>query len=114
MPTTRPKPMPGNKSFPELKELNLPDMLKHQADDAIVVGPDDITRIPAFLQKQAGIVGMYSGEAIEQKKIVSELLSKNKIPGIKYLDQASRDIGKGTSNYVVFDAEKAKIIADQK
>jgi hypothetical protein len=34
----------------------------------------------------------------------SDLLRSSGIPGIKYLDQGSRTLGKGTSNYVVFDA----------
>ena len=35
----------------------------------------------------------------------SAYLAKHGIPGIKYLDQASRDAGKGTRNFVVFDEE---------
>lgn len=32
------------------------------------------------------------------------------VPGIRYLDQASRDAGKGTSNFVVFDPEMIRIL----
>jgi hypothetical protein len=34
---------------------------------------------------------------------VSEKLREAGVPGIRYLDQGSRDVGKGTSNYTVFD-----------
>lgn len=34
---------------------------------------------------------------------VSELMKRHGIPGIKYLDQGSRQGGKGTSNFVLFD-----------
>ena len=43
--------------------------------------------------------GMSSDDA---SKIISEAMAKEKIPGIKYLDQGSRVGGKGTSNFVVF------------
>jgi hypothetical protein len=33
---------------------------------------------------------------------VSELLAKKGVPGVRYLDQMSRDAGEGTSNFVVF------------
>ena len=37
--------------------------------------------------------------------VASNFLKEIKIPGIKYLDQGSRAAGKGTRNYVVFDAQ---------
>jgi hypothetical protein len=40
----------------------------------------------------------------------SNLLNQYGIKGIKYLDQGSRDIGQGTSNYVVFDPNTVKIL----
>lgn len=45
------------------------------------------------------------------KKGASEFLAQNGIPGIKYLDQMSRDAGKGTSNYVIFDPKDIHITA---
>jgi hypothetical protein len=42
---------------------------------------------------------------------ISEALAKQGIPGIKYLDAASRDAaGKGTSNFVVFDPKHMNIL----
>lgn len=38
-----------------------------------------------------------------------EMLRKAGIPGIKYLDQGSRDKGKGTRNFVVFPGEEKKV-----
>lgn len=42
-------------------------------------------------------------------KEASLFLSEKGIPGLKYLDQMSRDQGKGTSNYVLFDDKLIKI-----
>lgn len=42
-------------------------------------------------------------------KEASLFLSGKGIPGLKYLDQMSRDQGKGTSNYVLFDDKLIKI-----
>jgi len=39
----------------------------------------------------------------------TSLLKKHGIPGIKYLDGMSREAGKGTSNYVVFDDQLPQI-----
>jgi hypothetical protein len=44
---------------------------------------------------------------------VSRRLNEMGIPGIKYLDQGSRAVGKGTSNYVVFDDQIPKIIGTE-
>lgn len=43
-----------------------------------------------------------TGAMINPKSGVSQLLSKKGIPGVRYLDQMSRDAGEGTSNFVVF------------
>jgi len=40
---------------------------------------------------------------------VSEYFRKGGIPGIKYLDQGSRNAGKGTRNFVVFPGEEKKV-----
>ena len=42
--------------------------------------------------------------------VASQILSNAGITGIKYLDEGSRAAGKGTSNYVVFDPSKVKIL----
>lgn len=40
----------------------------------------------------------------------SELLQRQGVPGISYLDEGSRSRGKGTSNFVVFDPTDVKIL----
>jgi hypothetical protein len=40
----------------------------------------------------------------------SQMLREAGIPGIKYLDQASRGTGKGTRNLVLFSDENIKIL----
>jgi hypothetical protein len=43
-----------------------------------------------------------TGAMINPRAGVSDLLSRKGIPGVRYLDQMSRDAGEGTSNFVVF------------
>jgi hypothetical protein len=43
-------------------------------------------------------------------KLVSDYLNKRGVTGIKYLDEGSRELGQGTSNFVVFDPEQVKIL----
>jgi hypothetical protein len=43
----------------------------------------------------------------------SETLRSLGIPGIRYLDAGSRGSGKGSYNYVIFDADLAKIIGHE-
>ena len=40
----------------------------------------------------------------------TQYLLRNNVRGIKYLDQGSRDVGKGTSNFVVFDPKDLEIL----
>ncbi|RKZ83596.1 MAG: hypothetical protein DRQ39_09335, partial [Gammaproteobacteria bacterium] len=47
--------------------------------------------------------GAYAKEA-------SEKLDELGIPGIKYFDSTSRDLGEGTRNFVVFKPEDLKIL----
>ena len=41
---------------------------------------------------------------------ISQLLHKQGIPGIRYLDGGSRSAGQGSSNFVVFDPEMIRIL----
>jgi hypothetical protein len=43
-------------------------------------------------------------------QMASNYLQKRGVTGIKYLDEGSRDVGQGTSNYVVFDPNTIKIL----
>jgi ADP-Ribosyltransferase in polyvalent proteins len=60
-------------------------------------------------------IAAYLGRQVPKDKPVakgvSELLSNAGIKGIKYLDQGSRDAGKGTSNYVVFDGKHINVVS---
>mgnify|MGYP003155214015 FL=1 len=40
----------------------------------------------------------------------TQYLLRNNVRGIKYLDEGSRDVGKGTSNFVVFDPKDLEIL----
>ena len=57
------------------------------------------------------LIGSGSGNSKGQyQDIVSQHLQELGIPGIRYLDQGSRDLGEGTSNYVVFDDKIPRIV----
>ena len=45
----------------------------------------------------------------ETAKEASKFLAQMGIPGIKYLDQGSRDQGSGTRNFVIFPGEEKKV-----
>jgi len=63
MPTKLMRAMNGNDSvvMKSFNDANLPTMLQNQADDVIAVGPHDVTKMPSFLQKQAGMAGGWHG-----------------------------------------------------
>jgi hypothetical protein len=52
---------------------------------------------------------MRGGGYAERQGMASRALADAGIPGIKYLDQGSRDAGDGTRNYVVFDDKHIEI-----
>ena len=52
---------------------------------------------------------LYSMHRGGNSAAVAEELRQKGIPGIKYLDQGSRDKGKGTRNFVVFPGEEKKV-----
>jgi hypothetical protein len=53
------------------------------------------------------------GDVLPRTPEASRILKEAGIPGIKYLDAGSREAGKGTSNYVVFDDQIPKIIGKE-
>jgi hypothetical protein len=57
--------------------------------------------------KTAGDVYRRASQMGGQEKL-SQALSSAGVPGIKYLDQGSRDAGKGTRNFVLFDPKHIK------
>jgi hypothetical protein len=54
--------------------------------------------------------GMMVGNKAPGQKYASDLLSKQGLKGIKYLDRTSRDIGQGTHNFVTFDPSELTIL----
>ncbi len=52
-----------------------------------------------------------AGTGSGNPKDTSAALTKMGIPGIKYLDQGSREVGEGTHNFVLFVDKLAKITA---
>jgi hypothetical protein len=57
-----------------------------------------------------GIYTAYQSHRGGNQAAVSEKLRELGIPGIRYLDNGSRSVGNGTSNYVVFDDSLPKIL----
>jgi hypothetical protein len=53
---------------------------------------------------------LYQDLGAPTKKEASQKLEKAGIPGIKYLDQISRNKGEGSYNYVVFDENRLEIL----
>ena len=53
---------------------------------------------------------IYHAQGFTKQADASEALQKAGIPGIRYLDQGSRDAGGGTSNYVMFDPSTIDIL----
>lgn len=48
---------------------------------------------------------------LNSRELASNYLSQQGIPGIRYLDQASRGMGEGTRNYVIFDENIPRIVS---
>ena len=73
--------------------------------------------LPTGVEMKGNLPQNWTGQSLVDSKIngltkrqVSEILSKEGIPGIKYLDAGSRGAGDGTRNYVVFDDKLISII----
>lgn len=60
--------------------------------------------------QKAHVKSQFIWNPMETPGIVSGAFAKAGVPGIRYLDQGSRAAGKGTYNYVVFDASKIEIL----
>lgn len=67
--------------------------------------------------KNPNATGRYVYEKLSETfgsdKEASKYLAERGVPGIKYLDQGSREAGKGTHNIVLFDPNDAKIVKKQ-
>ena len=88
------------KAIKKTKELLPPNAMDDLGGDLSLLYGKDITP-KDFLNTWESLTGSVgSGEAA---------LAKHGIPGIKYLDETSRQTGKGTRNFVIFDPNLAKI-----
>jgi len=58
----------------------------------------------------AGIENVRNPSPFDGNVKASNKLNELGIKGIRYLDQGSRDVGKGTSNFVLFDPSNVKIL----
>ena len=88
------------KAIKKTKELLPPNAMDDLGGDLSLLYGKDITP-KDFLNTWESLTGSVgSGEAA---------LAKHGIPGIKYLDETSRQAGKGTRNFVIFDPNIAKI-----
>jgi hypothetical protein len=79
----------------------------------VVVGSNRSAAYRSLVRGESDMDGAQLYGLLEQnlgKQKATEVMRSVGIPGIKYLDAGSRDAGKGTSNYVVFDDQIPKII----
>jgi hypothetical protein len=79
------------------------------------IADQDLIKWFSGIDKEKGHMAAFynnlaTSDNLKGAKDVSRLLLQEGIPGIKYLDEGSRAAGKGTSNYVVFDPSKVKIL----
>ena len=81
----------------------------HQPSGSVV----NANRNTGYARFDQDVTGAQAKELLELKLGkggVEKALKDAGIPGIKYLDQGSRQGGKGTHNFVVFDPEQVKIL----
>jgi len=82
------------------------------------IDPKELDKLginPDFTRRSTG--KQLTGESLydvlttyNSQKGASKFLANRGITGIRYLDEGSRDAGKGTSNFVVFDPSNVKIL----
>jgi hypothetical protein len=91
------------KAINSLKKQVTPEMKMELGDDLNLLFGKDVT--PAQFLNTWEIIHPTGGVGIGEK-----LLNEQGVKGIRYLDNPSRDAGKGTSNFVVFDPTDVKIL----
>ena len=91
------------KAINNLKKQVTPEMKMELGDDLNLLFGKDIT--PSQFLNTWEIIHPTGGTGIGEK-----LLNEQGVKGIRYLDNPSRDAGKGTSNFVVFDPTDVKIL----
>jgi hypothetical protein len=91
------------KAINNLKKQVTPEMKDELGGNLNLLFGKDIT--PAQFLNTWEIIHPSGGTGIGEK-----LLNEQGVKGIRYLDNTSRDAGKGTSNFVVFDPTDVKIL----
>jgi hypothetical protein len=91
------------KALNDLKKQITPEMKMELGGDMNLLFGKDVT--PVQLLNTLEIIHPTGGVGIGEK-----MLNELGVKGIRYLDNASRDAGKGTSNFVIFDPSDVKIL----
>jgi hypothetical protein len=91
------------KAINNLKKQVTPEMKDELGGDLNLLFGKDIT--PAQFLNTWEIIHPTGGTGIGEK-----LLNEQGVKGIRYFDNTSRDAGKGTSNFVIFDPSNVKIL----
>ena len=91
------------KALNELKKQITPEMKMELGGDMNLLFGKDIT--PVQFLNTMEIIHPTGGVGIGEK-----MLNELGVKGMRYLDATSRDTGKGTSNFVVFDPKEVKIL----
>lgn len=70
--------------------------------------------VSAIAERDTGadLVSRFSSDS-HSRELFADDLRKAGVPGIRYLDQASRSSGNGTRNFVLFDPSLAKIVGKE-
>lgn len=91
------------KALNEIKKQITPEMKMELGGDMNLLFGKDIT--PVQFLNTMEIIHPTGGVGIGEK-----MLNELGVKGMRYLDATSRDAGKGTSNFVVFDPKEVKIL----
>ena len=93
------------------------DAYRQRLDAALKHGDtsiDEIAGVAHFDEDAGKLTGetIYDvlGRFLESPEAATSALQRGGVPGIKYLDQGSRNAGQGTRNFVVFDEKLITIL----
>jgi hypothetical protein len=91
-----------------IKQLGITERGMHQIK--MIGGEDSVRGLLEYIAAHHANTAGSKGITEDARAEASKTLADRGIPGIKYLDQGSRDAGKGTRNFVVFDDSLLKIL----
>jgi hypothetical protein len=91
--------------------LEIPEVAKQHEHQTKFLGPDKgLTGASAYAAATKWNRGSQLSPPEGAASRVTDALKRAGVAGIKYLDQASRSMGKGTQNFVAFDDNMVKIL----